>query len=127
MRPVRATVNGNVRMLGASAGETALSQEQQQVISKGEGQLISLGGDGRALFSRPEALQLTLPEAQPRSHWPTGGKMESGLEMSSLLSSWIHACNQAVSSGCFPPLSVFKIRGLAISDICLQGPLSFGF
>lgn len=35
MRLVRATVNGNVRMLGGSAGETALSQEQQQVISKG--------------------------------------------------------------------------------------------
>lgn len=82
MRLVRATVSGNVRMLGGRAGETALSQEHQQVISKGEGQLISLSGHGTELFSRPEALQLTLPEAQPRSHWPTIGKMETGHEMS---------------------------------------------
>lgn len=48
MRLVRAPVNGNVRMLGGSAGETALSQEQEQVISKGEGQLFPSVGMGES-------------------------------------------------------------------------------
>ena len=57
---------GNVRTLGASVNETELSQEQQQVISSGCGHLISLCAGVTELFSRPEALQLTLPERQSK-------------------------------------------------------------